>query len=125
MKIQQKKFSKTTGWEILKDSPFDAASSNFVMAFGSSSIFSDPATYLTIRNTYPKADIIMNSTAGEIYDTQVNDDSLSLTAIYFETTKIKTATIQIDEVKNSLEAGRSLAAALDPVSLKNVLVISD
>jgi hypothetical protein len=125
MKIQQKQFSKTTGWEVLKDNHFDAASCNFVMAFGSPSIFNDPAIYATILTMYPKADIIMNSTAGEIYDTRVNDETLSLTAIYFEKTKIKTATVRIDEVKNSLEAGRFLAAALDPVNMKSVLIISD
>ena len=125
MKIQQKKFSGITGWEILKNNHFDAASCNFVLAFGSSSIVNDHAIYATIREEYPKAQIIMSSTAGEIYDTQVNDDTLSLTAIHFETTKIKTAIVQIDEVKNSLEAGRFLAATLDPAGLKNVLVISD
>lgn len=125
MKIEQKKYSNSNGWETLKDNHFDAASCNFVMAFGSSSILNDPALYPTIRTMYPNADIIMNSTAGEIYDTQINEDTLSVTAVYFETTKIKAATVQIDEIKNSLEAGRFLAAALDPVSLKNVLVISD
>jgi len=96
-----------------------------VLASGSSSIVNDHAIYATMREEYPKAQIIMSSTAGEIYDTQVNDDTLSLTAIHFETTKIKTAFVQIDEVKNSLGAGRFLAAALDPAGLKNVLVISD
>ena len=125
MKIEQKKFSKANGWETLKASYFDADNCHFVMAFGSSTIFEDGAMYKTIRNNYPKADIIMNSTSGEIYDTQVNDDTISLSAVCFETTKIKTATVQIDEVENSREAGRSLASALDPVNLKNVLVISD
>ena len=50
----------------------------------------------------------MNSTSGEIYDTQVNDDTISLTAICFEKTKIKTATVQIDEMGNSREAGNFL-----------------
>ncbi len=125
MKIEQKKFSKANGWETLKDSYFDAADCHFVMAFGSRAIFDDDAIYKTIRNNYPKADIIMNSTSGEIYDMQVNDDTISLTAVCFETTKIKTATVQICEVENSWEAGCFLASALDSVNLKNVLVISD
>lgn len=125
MKIQQKKFSKATGWETLKDNHFDAALCNFAMVFGSPCIFDDPAIYATIRKQYPKADIVISSTAGEIYDTQVNDDTISLTAVYFEKAKIKTAIVQIDEVKNSWETGRFLAAALDPLDLKCVLVISD
>jgi len=125
MKIEQKKFSKANGWETLKYSDLDAFNCSFVMAFGSTSNLEDETIYKTIRNNYPKADIIMNSTSGEIYDSQVNDDTISLTAVCFETTKIKTATVQIDEMDNSRDAGRSLALALDPVNLKNVLVISD
>ena len=125
MKIQQKKFSKENGWETRKDSDFDASNCQFVIAFGSRAIFEDPTVYKFICKSYPKADIIMNSTAGEIYDTQVNDETISLTAVCFETTKIKTATVKIDEVANSREAGRFLASALDPENLKNVLVISD
>ena len=125
MKVQQKKFSKENGWETREDSYFDASNCQFVIAFGSRAIFEDPAIYKFICNSYPKADIIMNSTAGEIYDTQVNDETISLTAVCFETTKIKTATVKIDEVANSREAGRFLASALDPENLKNVLVISD
>jgi hypothetical protein len=96
-----------------------------VLAFGSSLIFEDAAIYSTIRKNYPNADIIMNSTSGEIYDTQVNDDSISLTAVYFEKTKIKTAIAQIEDMENSCGAGRFLASAFDPENLKNILVISD
>ena len=125
MKIEQKKYSKTNGWETLEENCFDAARCNFVMAFGSNALFEDGSAYTTVRDNYPKADIIMSSTSGEIYDTQVNDDTISLTAVFFESTKIKTAIVQIDEAENSFEAGRSLASSLDPVNLKNVLIISD
>ena len=67
----------------------------------------------------------MNSTAGEIYDTQVNDNTISLTAIQFDKTKTKTAVVQISNQKNSFEAGRSLAQGLNHAGLKNVFVISD
>src|SRR6185295_6873552 len=125
MKIEQKKFTTALGWETLKENSFDEASCNLVLAFGSSSILEDAAVYKNIRKNYPNADIIINSTSGEIYDTQVNDDSISLTAVYFEKTKIKTAIVQIDDMENSRKAGQSLASAFDPVDLKNVLVLSD
>ncbi len=60
-----------------------------------------------------------------IHDTQVSDNTISLTAIQFDKTKIKTAVAQIGNLKNSFDAGRSLAAGLDPAGLKNVFVISD
>jgi hypothetical protein len=104
---------------------FDALSCNLVIAFGSTEIINDPALYKNIQSNYPNADVLMNSTAGEIFDTQVNDNTISLTAIQFDKTKIKTAIAQISNLRNSFDAGRSLAAGLDPVGLKNVFVISD
>jgi len=86
---------------------------------------SDPSIYPLIKSNYPNANILLNSTAGEILDTSVNDETISLTAIQFEKTKTKTSIVQIEEIKNSYEAGKNLASSFDPVGLKNVLVISD
>jgi hypothetical protein len=125
LKIQQKKFSRLNGWQTLKDEHPDESVYNFVLVFGSTEILSDPLIYSSIRESYPDANILLNSTAGEIFDTEVNDETLSLTAIRFEKTKIQTAIAQIDSVENSFEAGKYLANLLDPVNLKNVLIISD
>lgn len=125
MKILQTKFSRETGWESLKNDCANPASCNLVIVFGSKQILSDPAMYNLIRKTYANADILINSTAGEIIDTQVNDETISLTAIQFEKTKIKTAVTQIEIIKDSFEAGKFLAQQFEPVDLINVLVISD
>ncbi|MEO7924169.1 MAG: FIST N-terminal domain-containing protein [Chitinophagaceae bacterium] len=125
MKIQQKKYSTPGGWETLSTNPFDTDSCNLVLAFGSTSLLENPAVYGQIRENYPNAGIVMNSTAGEIYDIQVNDDTISLTAVCFERTGIKTVAVQISDVQNSREAGKSLALSLKKENLKNVIVISD
>ena len=125
MNIQQKKYSETKGWETLKDIYFDKQICNLVLAFGSTSIFENGEIYKHIRDDYPRADIIMNSTAGEIYDMEINDDSVSLTAICFKNTKLRTATVQIEKMENSRKAGNFLASALNLENLKNVFVISD
>ena len=125
MKIQQKKFSGTGGWEIVRNNEFDTKLCNFVLVFGSTGLLSDKSLYNTIENSYPNAAILLNSTAGEIIDTQVNDETISLTAIQLEKTTIATATLQIENVKDSFEAGKKLAEQLDPVGLKYVLIIAD
>lgn len=125
MKILQAKFSRETGWEPLRNDGISPASCNLVIVFGSKAILSDPSICNVIRNTYANADILINSTAGEIIDTQVNDETISLTAIQFEKAKIKTAVTQIEIIKDSFEAGKFLAQQFDPVDLINVLVISD
>lgn len=125
MKIQQKKFSPARGWEILRNDFSENMKCHFVLAFGSTEIFSDPGIYALIRADYPVAEIVLNSTAGEIYDTQVNNNTISLTAIHFEKTKIKTAVVQVEDLKNSFDAGIALCKKLDLADLKYVLVISD
>lgn len=125
MQIQQKKYSKLTGWKILPGNDFNPALCNLVLVFSSTDILSDASIYTSIKNDFPGAHILLNSTAGEIIDTEVNDETISLTAITFEKIKIKTSVIDIEKAKNSFEAGKCLAAQLDPVDLKYVLVISD
>lgn len=125
MKIEQKKFSKANGWEILKSANLDSSSFNFVIVFGSVEFFSTGSMFDEIKECYPNADIILNSTAGEIYGTEINDDTVSLTAICFEKTKVKTTRIKINDVNDSYAAGRSLALGLDSENLKNIFIISD
>lgn len=124
MKIQQKKFTKEQGWvqlgSIATDITFE-----LVIVFGSKELLGQASIYETIQSDYPGADIIMNSTAGEIFDIQVNDDTISLTAIHFERTKIKTAVTKISDEKDSFKAGYRLANDFDPKGLKSVLIISD
>ena len=125
MNIEQKKWTKTEGWETLRNDNLEYLNCNLVIAFGSTEILSDSFLYENIKTNYPNANILMNSTSGEIIDRQVNDDTISLTAIEFEKTKIKTAITNIGAVRNSFEAGYFLSRALDPVDLTSVLVIAD
>jgi hypothetical protein len=125
MKIKQKQYSKTLGWKTTRNDNFESGNCNLVIAFGSTEILKDPGLYCVLRNNYPKAIVLMNSTSGEIHDSYVNDETVSLTAIQFEKTKVKAAAVQIKDISNSYEAARQLAAQLEPDDLKNVLIISD
>ncbi|MBZ0098048.1 MAG: FIST C-terminal domain-containing protein [Taibaiella sp.] len=123
--VQQKKYSEAGGWKNIGGNSDEQDRYDLVLVFGSSDLLSDPSIYTEIKEEYPAAHIVLNTTAGEIIDTEVNDHTISLTAIKFEKTKVKTAAINIDECKNSFEAGYRLASALDHGNLTSVLVISD
>jgi len=125
MKIVQKKFSKEGGWVTVRDDKFPPEECNMVLVFGSRNLLADPGVYALVRHSYPQAEIVLNTTAGEIIDTQVNEDSISLTAVHFEKTRVVSVAVNIDEVKNSFDAGKSLSGLLPVEELKNVLVISD
>jgi hypothetical protein len=93
--------------------------------FGSRSILAKGVQSDLIRKTFPKAHLLGCSTAGEIFGTQVSDDSLVATAIEFDHTHIKGSQVKIRDVKDSFEAGEYLARSLDRNGLAHVFVLSD
>jgi hypothetical protein len=95
------------------------------MLFGSTSILKEQKRLDEIKKVYPQAHLFGCSTAGEIYGTQVTDDSLVLTAASFEHTQLEGAQVKITEVGNSFQAGERLAQSLDKKGLAHVLVLSD
>lgn len=125
MKIQQKKFSAAQGWEMLDDQLRNTPAPQLVLAFGSRALLEGTGIYAQLRHDYPDAVILINSTSGEIIGTQVYDDSIAVTAIYFERTTIETAITSIEEISDSRAAGARLGQSLPASGLRNVLVISD
>lgn len=78
-----------------------------------------------VYQKYPKATIIMTSTAGEIYQDSVVDNSLVVAALQFEKTDIKTVAVNIRNFSNSYAAAVELSAKLPKEGLVHVLIFSD
>lgn len=95
-----------------------------VLAFGNKEVLANSSITQDLNNAYPNADIIGCSTAGEIFDDQVYDDSLSVTAIEFKNTNtaVVAKTIESDDV---YELAQSLIEKLPLTDLKYLLVLSD
>lgn len=85
----------------------------------------DTRRFSEMKTAYPNAHIVGCSTAGEIFDTSVQDDSLVATAVEFEQTALQVSQVRIKDVKNSREAGAHLANGLPVEGLVHVFVISD
>jgi hypothetical protein len=135
MKTEQKTWTPGSEW-----SPSTCGSlapcAQLVLVFGGTAVLQYPHLVEQIHKFYPAAHIFGCSTAGEICGTQVSDDdSLVVTAIYFETTQVRTAQVSLDMHPDSQQAGEFLAGAL-PLAvdaegrsgverLAHVLVLSD
>lgn len=78
-----------------------------------------------LNNNYPDAIKIGCSTAGEISDVTVKDNSISLTAIQLEKTQILKVTQQINHMDDSFVVGEKIAIELRDDNLKHVLILSD
>lgn len=96
-----------------------------VLGFGEKEILASQAVYMQLRAIFPKAQIALCSTAGEIYDREVLDDSVSITAIEFKKTKINSASVEISDFDSSYTAGAGLVSKLEQNNLKYVLILSD
>ncbi len=124
MKTEQKKWTEKSGWvqvssSILTDHP------QVVFVFGATTILQKGDYFKEVSSFYPDAHILSCSTAGEILDVEVSDDSLVLTAVHFNKTTLKFAETDINDANESEEAGKKLADSLDKDALVHVMVFSD
>lgn len=134
MNVTQTRWKKSSGWQPSPLAPMDPAA-DLVLMFGATSAWSEPGLLQTVMQNYPGAHVMGCSTAGEICDTQVHDDSLVVTAVRFEHTQLRGAGVQLADASESLSAGERLSLALphslpgkDPGTtdpLVHVFVLSD
>jgi hypothetical protein len=96
-----------------------------VLLFGAPSLLQQQMPYQQLKQAYPDAHILGCSTAGEIAGTQVCNDSLVATAIYFEHTTLHGLRLKLTDGMNSQEAGEMLSQHLDKPGLVHVFVISN
>jgi hypothetical protein len=76
-------------------------------------------------SAYPRAHVIGCSTAGEIFDSSIKDDSLSVAVCRFGKTTLRSTSAPVTCAAESREAGLQLGRALVAPDLRGVLVISD
>lgn len=124
MKIEQSQWTSETKWEPALSSARLGADAQVVFLFGSVKALSNGARE-GVRRAYPNACLFGCSTAGEIQGASVRDDTLALTALAFENTRVATARVRIDSLEKSFEAGASLVKELNPAGLRHVVVLSE
>jgi hypothetical protein len=120
MKIGQAQWSKQGGWKSISDN-VDAEAAQLVMVFGSTALLKDN----TLVNEAPNAQFIGCSTSGEIMGTSVVDDTISLSALQFDSTTIVVHSIAIENPESSYDAGKELVNKFDKDGLKHLFVLSD
>lgn len=113
-------------WSLHSQSAhIDTDAFDLVLAFGSRHLLQESWVYPDLKSRFPNAHIAICSTAGEIYNTEVYDDSLSVAAIQFDHTGIRTESIQIEDYADSFEAGKALLDKFPKEGLAYLLVLSD
>jgi hypothetical protein len=124
LKVEQASWTAAKGWQPVVPGKLGAGA-QLVLLFGGTGVLREEKGLDELQRAYPKAHLLGCSTAGEIFDTQVLDDSLVATAIQFEQTEVKGTRVHISGLDDSCDAGVRLARQLDKEGLAHVFVLSD
>jgi hypothetical protein len=124
MKIEQMFWTQESGWGPTAPGGLGAAA-QLVLIFGSTPVLKEQQIFHEIKYAYPNAHLFGCSTSGEIYETQVFDESLVVTAIQFEATQVQGVRIKLSDGIGSFEAGERLVKELDRPGLVHVIVLAE
>jgi len=114
------------GWTIHPTSTLaDKNNAQLVLCFGAKAILQNENIFSIIKEQFPAAQISICSTAGEICQEAVQENSLVVVALQFDKTKIETASVNIKDFANSYLAATNLAERLPHDDLAYIMVFSD
>lgn len=124
MHIETFKYIDKKGWNI-KEFPNMDSQNTLILTFSSPHYINQSTPFLELRKSYPQSIIAGCSTSGEIYQDEINDESISVAIIRFEKTDIRYATEHIKNNEHSYQAGEKIAKKLNNENLKAILIFSD
>jgi hypothetical protein len=122
MKTEQNQWVAGIGWST----PFNLGShADLVLAFGGIDEIPQSSVYEELRKHYPKARIVMATTAGEIIEDKVADNTIVATAIAFDKTDVDLIALDITDFETSYSCGQAIQQRLNRAGLSHMLVISE
>jgi hypothetical protein len=124
MVVEQSVWSQAIGWQPAPPGRSGAAP-QLVFVFGSRAALQSAGILERVRQAYPAAHITGCSTAGEICDTHVFDDSIVVTAVAFRDTPLTFAAVRLADTASNEEVGAELGRRLRTDDVRHVLLLSD
>ena len=118
-------FESNEWLEISKNENFNAHNAQLVFVFGERKCLEIIEPYNHLSSLFPSAEIIINSTAGEIYQDKVNTETIIVTAIEFEKTSVRAVQVPIQSHLDSRMVGSQIAEKLFTKDLTAIFIISD
>jgi hypothetical protein len=123
MKVTQCQWTRGAG--LQPDPAPSDPSPQLALLFGSRASLTDSESIASIRRRFPNATLLGCSTAGEIHDSSIYDDTVSVTAIRFDATRIVAVSVPITNPADSRAAGTTLARSFPADDLVHLFVLSD
>jgi hypothetical protein len=123
MRCSQKIWYASTGWTDVLDGGV-AADAQWVLVFGARQAWEESGALEQLRAWYPRALMMGCSTAGEIAGEQVHDNTLVATAVRFDDTELRLATVEVQGAEDSQAASQTLAHELNRPGLAHVFLLA-
>jgi len=117
-------YTKGKGWSVSAMPKWDSERT-LVLAFCAPEFSQFQAPIKELAKAYPNSKFIGCSTAGEIYNPQIFDNSISVSVIKFEKTDIQIVQTQVKSMSDSYKAGELIAGKLKESNLRGIFVLSE
>jgi hypothetical protein len=124
MKLSLHQYTSDTGWDRDPDPTLDSTQT-LLLFFAPPEREQVNEVLHALQEQFPQSIMFGCSSAGEIYQQEINDQSISLAIVRFEQTPVHLAVEEITEQRTSDEVGSNLAKQLRQDDLKAVMVLSD
>ncbi|HPI10230.1 MAG TPA: FIST C-terminal domain-containing protein [Catalimonadaceae bacterium] len=124
MVVHQLNFQDNSGWDY-SSIQGESLDYQLIIVFGSRELLSSAGWFQSLRKKFLKSDIVSVSTSGNILGSEVSDDSLVASLLYFGKTRVKTTMTNISSLESSREAGIILGSMLQDSKLQHVMVFSE
>lgn len=96
-----------------------------VLAFAAPSYAERPEVLAELAAAFPNSAVIGCSTSGEIAQTQILDESITVAVVRFADTRVRRVQAKLDAAADSFVAGEAIATQLSEDDLRAVIVLSE
>ena len=96
-----------------------ADEAQLVLCFGGRAVMETEQPYQMLQQQYPMAQIVICSTAGEIFGTSVCDGTLSVVAVQFKHTPLVCQSVNVNEYPADWCMFRRSPDRISPVSIRS------
>ncbi|PID64021.1 MAG: hypothetical protein CR974_00445 [Gammaproteobacteria bacterium] len=125
MKVSNHLFDKQSGWQpAIPSGVYPKVS--LLLCFGSADLMYSEGTISDLKHTFPNAELVGCTSGVEVFNNELRQDTLTLTAIQFDSTTVGIAKHEYKTFEDGYEVGKKLMQRLQEKSgLKHVFILSD
>jgi len=125
VKIDNLIWDLNQGWQFNKTEIENKEDATILFIFGTAKAMKENLFFDNLREMYPNALLVGGSSAGTIYEDEIIDDKIVVSALHLEKSRVKLAIEEIHDIKDSFQIGERLVSKLESNDLKHIIVLTD